>query len=413
MADSFNNRVKESIEFYTNNPQYKQIMTEAEMLSRLLDCKCHITKQHCDRIAEYTEEFLRSPHSIDALGYQPAYKDVFEGALAARLHDVGKIGISDETLNYSGVYSEAQVREMATHSEKGPGYLDMIPSLNELPLLKVKIADVMTHHHTSSDKNYPGNHISDLDGAQLTKLSRIVQVLDVFDATKEARIYKDAINYELVLHKLKTDEIFRHQTDSRVLKACTEFLEEYIPQREIRILGVEASVHTRIDELERNTDGSLAESIEYDLLSDMTRQAIADVSISGISLINVAPEQEKYAELLKYNNAAESVIDSISLMDGAGEHNIYDAIAIMDPERSKTPFTIEITGYKLINRMSNEELGRYEFTPRDKEKIMQLANRPKTKEFASLDEMINQTKADKAEPNDKKDTISIQNNTER
>ena len=149
-----------------------------EMLDRLAlaaEYRDDATGQHAERIGQ-TSELLAL-----ALGQDPA-----EAALigqAARLHDIGKIGIADDLLLKPGKYTADEVTAMQLHPAIGARILS--GSTNELLMMAEQIA--LTHHERWDGRGYP----SGLAGAAIPLPGRIVSVADVFDALTHRRPYKE------------------------------------------------------------------------------------------------------------------------------------------------------------------------------------------------------------------------------
>ncbi|GKS69246.1 hypothetical protein W03_12500 [Nitrosomonas sp. PY1] len=104
----------------------------------------------------------------------------------AFLHDVGKIGISDNILLKPGKLTESEFTLMKTHVEKG---LEIIKRSKWLTDAK----DVVGGHHEKYDgSGYPHN----LKSNQIPINARIFAISDVFDALTSKRPYKKAFTFE-------------------------------------------------------------------------------------------------------------------------------------------------------------------------------------------------------------------------
>lgn len=104
----------------------------------------------------------------------------------AFLHDVGKIGISDNILLKPGKLTESEFALMKTHVEKG---LEIINRSRWLADAK----DVVGGHHEKYDgSGYPHN----LKSNQIPINARIFAISDVFDALTSKRPYKKAFTFE-------------------------------------------------------------------------------------------------------------------------------------------------------------------------------------------------------------------------
>ena len=120
-----------------------------EMLDRLAlaaEYRDDATGQHADRIGR-TSELLALE-----LGLEPAEATLI--GHAARLHDIGKIGIADDLLLKPGAYSADEFDAMKLHSTIGARILS--GSTNELLMMAEQIA--LTHHERWDGQGYPNGH---------------------------------------------------------------------------------------------------------------------------------------------------------------------------------------------------------------------------------------------------------------
>ena len=103
----------------------------------------------------------------------------------AALHDVGKIGTSDDILNKAGPLEPWEREVMQQHTIHG-GYI-----LSEYP--DPMAAQIALRHHERWDGNgYPYH----LDGTSIPLSARIVSIADVYDALRMRRIYKEPYSHE-------------------------------------------------------------------------------------------------------------------------------------------------------------------------------------------------------------------------
>jgi PAS domain S-box-containing protein/putative nucleotidyltransferase with HDIG domain len=105
-------------------------------------------------------------------------------ALAAPLHDIGKLGISNEVLLKQGPLTPDEEATMRQHTVVGAHIL----AGSEIPALRVAERVALTHHEHWDGSGYPRG----LDGAEIPIEGRITMVADVFDALAHARPYKQA-----------------------------------------------------------------------------------------------------------------------------------------------------------------------------------------------------------------------------
>lgn len=102
--------------------------------------------------------------------------------LAARLHDIGKIGVPDAILLKPDKLNEAEQQIMRTHTTVGAELL----SKSNIPHMQMA-EEIARHHHEWWDgSGYPGN----VSGSAIPLAARITSLADVFDALTHKRPYK-------------------------------------------------------------------------------------------------------------------------------------------------------------------------------------------------------------------------------
>ena len=143
-----------------------------EMLAEIAEFKDKTTGQHIHRIDGYTRLV-----AIE-LGISP--DEAVLWGKASRLHDVGKIGIPDEILRKPGKLTAEEFEIMKAHVTIGASILSHDRSL----AMAREVA--LSHHERWSGGGYP----SGLPSREASLLTRIVSVVDVFDALISRRPYK-------------------------------------------------------------------------------------------------------------------------------------------------------------------------------------------------------------------------------
>ena len=111
----------------------------------------------------------------------------------AFLHDVGKIGVSDQILLKPGKLTVQEFAEMKLHVNHG---MDIVKRSEWLKDAK----DVVGYHHEKySGKGYP--HA--VSGSAIPVNARIFAIADVFDALTSARPYKKPMSFEVAIKNLQ------------------------------------------------------------------------------------------------------------------------------------------------------------------------------------------------------------------
>jgi putative two-component system response regulator len=114
--------------------------------------------------------------------------------LAARLHDIGKIGVPDAILLKTEKLNDAERHIMRTHTTVGAELL----SKSNIPHMQMA-EEIARHHHEWWDgSGYPGN----VSGSAIPLAARITSLADVFDALTHKRPYKVAWPVQAALDEI-------------------------------------------------------------------------------------------------------------------------------------------------------------------------------------------------------------------
>ncbi|MBP3489930.1 MAG: HD-GYP domain-containing protein [Roseburia sp.] len=148
------------------------------------------TGGHIRRTAEYVECIAKE------LKRQGVYRDILtdrymsDMVVAAPLHDIGKIHISDAVLNKPGKLTEEEFEIMKTHTTAGEELLTHAKAeLGESGYLNMAVEMAAYHHEWWNGKGYPYG----ISGEKIPLCARIMAVADVFDALTSRRCYKSAM----------------------------------------------------------------------------------------------------------------------------------------------------------------------------------------------------------------------------
>lgn len=162
--------------------------THSEMLKSLIRAL-----EECDSDTEH--HVRRTQLSGAELGKRIGLTDVQQSRLSllCLLHDIGKIGIPLEILNKPGKLSDEEWAILQTHTRKG---YEIANSNSELK----GIADEVLHHHERWDgKGYPDG----LSSEGIPLLSRVIAVVDAYDAMTNTRAYRQAMPVSTAKAELK------------------------------------------------------------------------------------------------------------------------------------------------------------------------------------------------------------------
>jgi len=146
--------------------------------------KSQETEEHAERLGNLAKAIARK------LMLPQIEQDRLE--LLATLHDIGKVGISDQILTKPGKLSEDEWVEMKRHPEIG--YRIAISSPDLIPIAE----SILCHHERWDGKGYPQK----LSGTNIPLLSRILTVVDAYDAMTQDRVYRKAMSHEEAMEEI-------------------------------------------------------------------------------------------------------------------------------------------------------------------------------------------------------------------
>jgi len=156
------------------------------------------TARHCARVAERAIQLGR------AMGFDE--HDLVILGSAAYLHDIGKIAIPPHILNKPGWLNAEEWAVMQTHSVQGE---IIILAQGDIPFAD-EIAQIVRHHHEQWDG---GGYPDGISEEQIPLLSRVLMVVDSYDAIVSSRPYQEAMRQSAALAILTAASASRFDPD--------------------------------------------------------------------------------------------------------------------------------------------------------------------------------------------------------
>ncbi len=168
-----------------NRKRLVEIKSKNEIWQKMIDTIISIfevkdpyTAQHSNRVS-YLSKFI-----AESMGFtELAIQDIF---LAGKLHDIGKIGISDKILTKKARLNDEEFEEIKKHTIIGEKIIKSSGGMD-------KIANIIRHHHEKyNGTGYPDRISKD----DIPIESRILAIADSIDAMTSDRCYRKALTYD-------------------------------------------------------------------------------------------------------------------------------------------------------------------------------------------------------------------------
>jgi HD-GYP domain-containing protein (c-di-GMP phosphodiesterase class II) len=202
--------LKEAMKF---EPEERRVHASEELLDRIavgfgqvIDAKSPWTYRHSEGVADIAGGIAA------VMGYQGEELRLLRRA--ARLHDIGKLGISNLILDKPGRLDEGELAQMRKHPLYTRQILERVSGFRE-------IAGIAAAHHERLDgKGYDCG----LDASHLPTQVRILSVADMYEALAAKRPYRQDLSEEQVM------DIINKSIGTALDPACVEGLKTFIDQ---------------------------------------------------------------------------------------------------------------------------------------------------------------------------------------
>lgn len=153
-------------------------------LNQLLDLKDLNTGVHSTRLAEWSMRIAQD------LGFD--HEDLPDMEVAALMHDIGKIGVPDAILNKPARLTDEEYSVIKKHPEYSWTILRLLPGFERASLF------ALHHHENFNGTGYPAR----LANSEIPIGSRIVSVIDAFDAMVSSRPYRQGLPFDEAIRRL-------------------------------------------------------------------------------------------------------------------------------------------------------------------------------------------------------------------
>ena len=181
------------------------LVTSIKTLISVINAKDRYTYGHVERVVVYSRLLA------DKLRLSEEDKKTL--IYGAYMHDIGKINVMEEILNKRMPLTKEEWEALKLHPVNGVEIIKPVESLKVIEPL------ILHHHERYDGKGYPGN----LQGEDIPYLTRILTVVDSFDAMTSNRPYSNRKTYEEAVEELK--KCSGTQFDPGITEAFIEIIE--------------------------------------------------------------------------------------------------------------------------------------------------------------------------------------------
>ena len=204
------------ISFRNNSLLRFQTKEAVEALADTIDMRDPYTFQHSQRVARYARELAVK------MGLSEDMVDTIESA--ARVHDLGKVGIDTSVLSKPAALSESDWEKMRKHPEIGASIVGRFPFFHSGQ-------ELILHHHERYDgQGYPKG----IENGSIPIGAKIIAVADAFDAMTSDRPYRRALPLTTVLRELERYKGI--QWDPQVTEALTGIIRQDLEGQRASVL---------------------------------------------------------------------------------------------------------------------------------------------------------------------------------
>ncbi|MBD5516721.1 MAG: HD domain-containing protein [Lachnospiraceae bacterium] len=149
-------------------------------LAKTIDAKDKYTNGHSERVAAYSREIAKRMGMSEQEQHEIYHMGI--------LHDIGKIGVSDDITNKLGKLTDDEYRMIQKQPEIGGEILAII---SELPDISI---GAKYHHEKYDGTGYPYK----IAGEDIPFYARIIRIADAYDAMTSRRSYRDVLPQQVV-----------------------------------------------------------------------------------------------------------------------------------------------------------------------------------------------------------------------
>jgi putative two-component system response regulator len=163
------------------------------IVAELVENRDKLTGRHIERTAKYVKILINAMLERGVYSDEIGKYDIEAVSASSRLHDVGKITISDVILNKPAKLTPEEFELIKTHAKSGEQIIEnMINQAGSSVFLEYAKLFAGYHHEFWDGSGYPYG----LKGKDIPLSGRIMAIVDVYDALVSKRVYKPAFSHK-------------------------------------------------------------------------------------------------------------------------------------------------------------------------------------------------------------------------
>lgn len=181
-------------------------LTLVRTLAMVADMKDDFTRDHLDRTYQFALSLTSrvAPELVSHAGIQYGFL----------LHDIGKVGVSDQILRKPGPLDDHEWEQMRMHPVIG------YQLVKDIKFLGDAVHIVRSHHERWDGRGYPDG----LAGENIYLPARIFSIIDTFDAMTQDRPYRAAMPLHASLEEI--ERMGGSQFDPELAREFVQMCEE-------------------------------------------------------------------------------------------------------------------------------------------------------------------------------------------
>lgn len=208
-SHEFNNVLFRKIEIRGHNLDFEGVRGFSHAFSQIIDSRSKFTYEHSVGIANLVNKITIQ------LGYD--YEIQNKMYVAALLHDIGKLAISNDIIDKEGKLDGEERYQINKHSYYTRWILEQIEGFED-------ITNYASNHHEKLNGNgYPLHLAED----EIGKLDRIMAICDVYQALTEDRPYRNKMAIDKVW-RIINEMVNNNELDGKLVEKIKFILEEQI-----------------------------------------------------------------------------------------------------------------------------------------------------------------------------------------